>query len=67
MTARDLGLTGEAGPRTVGGRAERIEADLDAPVLAVAMQRLDVIAAQWEVWSCDEETARAAVNAAALG
>lgn len=41
--------------------------DLQAAVLAVAMQRVDVIAASWTIWSVDEPTARADVTAAATG
>jgi len=36
-------------------------------VLAVAMQRVDVIAGVWEVWAVDEPAARAAITAAATG
>ncbi|MFN2505849.1 MAG: hypothetical protein ABR540_16740 [Acidimicrobiales bacterium] len=44
-----------------------IEADLEAPVLSVTMQRVDVIAGSWTVWSVDEATARQAVGDAATG
>ena len=34
-------------------------------LLAVTMQRVDVIAGSWTVWSADEPTARADLTAAA--
>ena len=44
-----------------------VDADLDAPVEAVTMQRLGLIGARWQLWAADEAAARAAVAAAAVG
>lgn len=44
-----------------------IDADLDAPVEAITMQRLGLIGARWQLWATDEAAARAAVAAAAVG
>lgn len=49
------------------GLVEIEAADLGAPVLAVAMQRMDVLAALWQVWSEDEATARSVIGDAATG
>ncbi|MDP9019484.1 MAG: hypothetical protein M3N25_01560 [Actinomycetota bacterium] len=44
-----------------------VDADLDAPLEAVTMQRLGLIGARWQLWAADEAAARAAVAAAAAG
>ena len=44
-----------------------VDADLDAPVEAITMQRLGLIGARWQLWAADEGAARSAVAAAATG
>lgn len=44
-----------------------VDADLDAPLEAISVQRLGLIGAAWRIWSLDEPTARAAVVEALAG
>lgn len=42
-----------------------VEADLEAPIEAVTIQRLGLMGARWQVWSTDADAARSSITQAA--